>query len=135
MLTPDSPLEDTFLGYLSLALNALSFFAALGAIVLFVLAHQASRKKGYLLLAVAVGLPLLFSVVSRRVTPDRSHFASPDDAEIRRMTPTVAVRRFPRVDLPLMNLVTCVGAFLLYRDERKSRPGRRSQSGAATPSA
>lgn len=115
MLTPVSPAEEAFLVWLPIAAKIVSVFAGLGGVVLLLLAYRLGRKSGYLVLAVAA----LLSMVTLRVSaqPDHRSPAMPADAQFAPARPAM-VTRAP-VDLPLVEMVVCWGAWLLYRDERR----------------
>lgn len=108
-----SSLELAFWQYLPTVLTAITYASALVAVVCFVFCWRRSGRKGFALLAVAIGLPLAAGVIlpilsrSGRTAPRHGAAGIP------------VVRRNVRFDLPVIGVLTAWGAILLFRDEKK----------------
>ncbi len=121
MLTPVSPAEVEFLNWLPIIAKIVSVFTGLGGVILFLLAYRLGRKSGYLVLAVAALLSMVTLQVSLSARLEGQDHATPADAQFAPAKPAM-VTRAP-VDIPLVEMVVCWGALLLYRAERRKARG------------
>ncbi len=117
MLTPVSPAEELFLAWLPIVAKIVSTVAGLGGVVLFLLAYRLGRKSGYLVLAVAALLSMVTLQISTQAEGRPRSSPTPADAQFAPARPAL-VTQAP-VEIPLLEMVVCWGAFLLYRDERR----------------
>ncbi len=118
MLAPVSPIEEVFWNWLPAVLNIVSVVGALGAVVFFLLAYRRSKRNGFLFLAIAAALPLVLSRIGTLSPSEHRSHAMPADAQLSHATPSVYIRHIA-IDVPLISVIACCGAILLYRDERK----------------
>ena len=109
-MTPVSSFEEAFWRFLPPVLTAFTYASILISVVCLTLCWRESRRRGFLLLAVAVGLPLVFSAVAAVSKRSVQKF---DRSGLPVIETTV------RIDVPIISMITCCGAILLYRDERK----------------
>ena len=116
MLSPVSPAEEALLSCLPIVVKIVTAIAVLGGVVFFLLAYRLGRKIGYLVLAIAAALPLTNLRISTQPRPENQGHAMPADAQYGPARPAIVTQR---ATIPLVSLVICSGAFLLYRDERR----------------
>jgi len=117
-----SPFEEALWDYLPPTIWWLSLFGGIIAVVCFILSWRLSKSKGYLLLAVAVAIPLLISGFGG-LLKTQSHAVDQDGIPV--------IHTSIRLDLFCISMLIAAGAVAIYRREKKADPVGTDNSGAA----
>jgi hypothetical protein len=115
-MTPVSPFEEALWDYLPPTIWWLSLFGGIVAVVCFVLSWRLSKNKGYLLLALAVVIPLFLSGIGG-IQKIQRHSVSADGI--------LVIHTSIRVDLFCISMLAAAGALSLYRKAKKAESGSR----------